>query len=168
MKTIILKSFVAFFIGSIASCNVVEIDSLNATDNNDVLLTDEGLQGPTTIPSSESEIMSLLHDDSNKVWDSEGFTLLGMSGFLPCRLDDKMTLAADGTYIYNGGTSLCGAEDNTRIKEGTWELAEDLASIIFTEGSNSYAAKLIGITTDQITLCGDYQGLEINAVYTSN
>ncbi len=167
MKTI-LTYIVALITISITSCDVVEIDQLNATDSNDGLLAQKGLQGPVNVPSSEVEILNLLHDGSNKLWESEGFILFGMSGFLSCRLDDKMTLSADGLYTYDGGSSLCGAEDNARVKEGTWKLATDLLSIVFTEGSNSYKAELVGLTNDQITLRGDYRGLEVNAVYASN
>lgn len=163
----ILKITLVSLVSIATACDVVEIDQLNATDNGE-LQTEEGLIGPATVPSSASEILSFLHEDSDKIWDSEGFTLFGMSGFLSCRLDDKMTISADGSYSYDGGSSLCGAEDNSRLKEGTWELATDLSSIIFTEGSNVYTAQLVGITSDQITLSGDYQGLELNAVYTSN
>jgi len=168
IKTAILKSTLASLLVIVFSCDVIEIEQLNSTNDDTTSVTEDGLQGPTTVPSIHSEVLAFLHGGSNKAWDAEGFEIFGMSGFLTCRLDDSMILSSDGDYLYDGGSSLCGAEDDTRVKEGTWELSEDLKSIVFTEGTNSYSAKLIGITTDQITLQGDYQGLELNAVYTSN
>ncbi len=152
----------------LAACDVVQLEQLNATDSEDGSLTEDELQGPSTVPSTAEEVLSLLHNGTEKAWEAEGFTIFGMSGFLSCRLDDNMILAADGTYRYDGGVVLCGAEDNTRFKEGTWELSDDLQTITFVEGSETFRADLMGLTTDQITLRGNYQGLEVNGVYTSN
>ena len=166
MKTKLSVYLIVLLSATSISCDVVDLGNTDSFDEG--LLTEEGLNGPTTSPDTREEILNLLHNENFKEWEAEGFTLMGFSGLLPCRLDDSMTLMSDGTYQYDGGNSLCGAEDNARIKEGTWELSDDLQSIDFTEGTNTYTAQLIGITSDQITLRGAYQGLSINAVYTSN
>ena len=163
-----MKKYLTILIPTILlSCNVLEVDQLNSTDGG-ATVTDNDLRGPNTVPTSSTEILTLLHENGEKRWDAEGFTLFGMNGFLPCRLDDQITLSVDGSYTYDGGNSLCGAEDNVRIKQGTWELSDDLESLVFTEGENTFVAALLGITSDQISLRSNYQGLEVNAVYTSN
>ncbi|MEQ9423660.1 MAG: hypothetical protein RJQ09_04525 [Cyclobacteriaceae bacterium] len=144
------------------SCQVIELEQDVEDETNSLI------DGPQEVPSERDSVMHLLHGDVNKIWQAEGFTILGMSGFLNCRLDDSMTLFNDGTYIYDGGNSLCGAEDDTRIKEGTWSISDDLSTLIFKEGNLTHQADLLGISNDQIRLRGGYQGLELNAVYTSN
>ena len=58
----------------------------------------------------------------------------------------RSSLRSDGTYTYDGGANLCGAEDNVRMRTGTWRLINNGNNILFDEGlSNEYTANVEGL-----------------------
>ncbi|MEO1050382.1 MAG: lipocalin family protein [Bacteroidota bacterium] len=159
------------FLGVILhACGIVEVDSpIDGGDGN-------GGDGPgDVINVSEIDVTDStafaneLHNESSKTWAATGFTLAGLNGFLDCRLDDTMTLSADGTYSFDGGDVLCGAEDNQRNREGTWTISFSNGTLTFDEGTvNEVTAEVIGLRTDTVALQGQYIGLEIRGEYISN
>ena len=74
----------------VSSCDVIELNSgIESPSNNDEI------QGPDSTPSDETQFLAFLHNDVSKVWDAQGFTIAGISGFQDCRLDDQIELFAD-------------------------------------------------------------------------
>lgn len=121
------------------------------------------------VAMDEAEFKAIIDGDGEKVWEASAFTLAGLTTFTACRLDDSMTFKSDGTYEYNGGQDLCGAEDNAFIKTGTWEVNFDDATIIFDKGtSNEEVGEVIGMTETEIRLKGAYMMMEVRGIYTSN
>ena len=156
--------FFAFIITSFAACQLVELEEPGPgeTDSEAQLIT-----GPTTVPADEATFLEYLHNgtDGMRTWSAKGFTLFGLRGFQSCRLDDEVSINADGTYTYDGGVELCGTEDNERTKSGTWELGEN-NTIIFDPGTDqAYEAKVTGLDQGEIVLSGTYLGLEIRGQY---
>ena len=150
----------------ISSCEIVDIKIEEGMDEGEKQL----IYGPSQIPSEEETIALFLHRGNAKFWTSEGFTLSGVSGFQQCRLDDVIVLKEDGTYQYNGGEILCGAEDNQKLKTGTWEINFDEGTLlIFNPGTqNEYQALVTGLEENTIVLSGSYFGLEVQGIYVSN
>ena len=122
------------------------------------------------IVASDSLALKLSIDDgSSKIWKTEAFTLAGSTIFTGCRLDDEMEFNEDGTYIYNGGADLCGAEDNEQVKTGTWEIDFQNQSIIFDRGtSRQTAALLIGQNDNELRLQGSYMAMEVRGVFSAD
>ncbi len=124
---------------------------------------------PTTLPASAAEFEQAFHGGSEREWRAMSFTLAGFSGFQDCRLDDMMIINNDGTYRYDGGSTLCGAEDDQRIKTGTWEVINDGRNIVFDAGTvNEYTADVTGIENDMLAVSGQYIGLAIRGIYQVN
>lgn len=124
---------------------------------------------PRTIPSPIAEFRNMFHADTLLTWSAVSFTLAGFDGFQDCRLDDLIVVKSDGTYDYDGGEVLCGAEDSQRFRSGTWEIINNGNNILFDEGTNrEYTAKVNGLGNSTISLSGEYLGLEIKGIYTSN
>lgn len=147
------------------SCELATLDEPTAEGEQGEEQEEERVTGPTTRPAA-AEFEQLFHGGSEKVWAGEAFTLAGFNGFQDCRLDDQITINSDGTYLYDGGNTLCGAEDNEQTRNGTWRIINDGENIIFDEGTNrEYQADVVGLVQDSITLSGDYLGLEINGLY---
>ena len=142
------------------SCDVIELSSgVETPADNDII------QGPQTIPSDQAQFLEFLHGTESKSWDATGFTIAGISGFQDCRLDDQIKIFADGTYQYNAGSLLCGAEDNQSTRSGTWTLDLAQSSIIFQIDGDSFEALVIGLDSEGIVLNGSYAGLPLAAQY---
>ena len=157
MKTImiILVTGVLF-----SACDVIELNSgIEAPPDNDVI------QGPDTTPGDEGQFLEFLHGTESKLWDARGFTIAGISGFQDCRLDDQIEIFADGTYQYDAGNQLCGAEDNQANREGTWSLNFAQGIITFEVDGESFEALVVGLGTDGIVLNSSYAGLPVAANY---
>jgi len=106
------------------ACDVVEVDPVSPNNNFDDPVTEDAEVvdiGSGTIPQDPVQFATFLHNNSSKVWVAEQFTIAGLSAFQQCRLDDSMVLSSDGTYQYDGGDQLCGAEDDASAKVGAWE-----------------------------------------------
>ncbi len=157
--------FILSIVLGISSCELASLDDPIVEGEEGQEQEEDRVTGPSTIPSIE-EFEMLFHGGSEKIWAGEAFTLAGFDGFQDCRLDDVITINADGTYLYDGGGTLCGAEDNEQTRNGTWRIVNEGDNIIFDEGtSREYQADVVGIVQDSITLSGDYLGLEINGLY---
>lgn len=154
-------------VAAISSCNLATLDDPIVEGEEQLEEEEDRVTGPDEIPAL-AEFETLLHGDSAKIWAGAAFTLAGFDGFQDCRLDDVMTVNADGTYTYDGGNDLCGAEDNERTRTGTWRILNDGNNILFDEGTErQYEADVVGLVSDTIRLSGDYLGLEINGLYIS-
>ncbi|MEM9298700.1 MAG: hypothetical protein AAGA64_09945 [Bacteroidota bacterium] len=152
-----------FFVFWATSC---EITQLNQPDDEEEI---DVVEGPTVAPTSTAEFENLFHGGSQRSWKTISFTFMGVGGIQDCRLDDSMTINADGTYEYDGGANLCGAEDSERVRTGTWEVTNDGRNIVFDSGTvNEYTADVTGAEDDQIALSGQYIGLNVSGVYQIN
>ncbi len=154
---------IAFFIVilSISSCELAELNEPPADSD----MQDNNL--PTTIPATIEEFEQAFHEGSEKKWETISFQLAGFDGLQACRLDDTMMIKSDGTYEYDGGDLLCMAEDDTRIKTGTWEVINGGRGLLFDAGTvNEYEADVNGFEDGVISLAGQYVGLTITGVYS--
>ena len=143
-----------------------EITQLNQPDDEEEI---DVVEGPTVAPTSTAEFENLFHGGGQRSWKTISFTFMGVGGIQDCRLDDSMTINADGTYEYDGGANLCGAEDSERVRTGTWEVTNDGRNIVFDSGTvNEYTADVTGAEDDQIALSGQYIGLNVSGVYQIN
>lgn len=140
-------------------------------------LTGEDILGPSVpsiavvdeYPTTSSELMTILAGSENNTWDATGFEINGIKGFQNCRLDDQILLNSDGTYSYNGGEDLCGAEDNVKTKTGTWEANFGNRTLTFDKGTDRQATGEIATATDiKLILRGDYMGWELTGQYEIN
>ena len=92
--------------------------------------------------------------------------IFAMLGSHDCRLDDEMDISADGTYQYNGGRSLCGNEDDQRIKAGTWALDEKLRFVIFDRyEARKFQADINFLSDTMVALSGSYMGVPVSGEY---
>lgn len=124
---------------------------------------------PTTLPESVTAFNDALHGGSSKSWSTISFTLAGLSGLQDCRLDDIIEIKVDGTYSYNGGAVLCGAEDNEQVRTGTWKVINNGTSIVFDEATNrEYTATVNGFEQNTLSISGQYIGLAIKGIYSAN
>ncbi len=148
----------------VVSCQLVEIQNDEGSTADPTAV----IQGPSQIPADQETIAFYLHKGNTKSWKAQGFTTAGISGFQECRLDDVIILKADGTFEYDGGDFLCGAEDDQRLKSGIWEINLSEGVLIFNKGGQlEYRAVLVGLEQNAVVLAGSYFGLEIKGVYTS-
>ena len=159
--TIILSFTVVLIAGfTFNSCQLITLEEP---------LGDIDIFEPTTIPDSIADFNEALHGGSAKSWKCASFTLAGLEGIQDCRLDDIIIIKADGTYSYDGGVVLCGAEDDQRIRNGTWEVINGGRSILFDKDfKREYSAAVVGLEQSTLSLTGGYLGLSINGIYTSN
>jgi len=130
-------------------------------------LSDNEMQLPTSLPVSEEEFGDLFHGNSIKTWVAMSFSV-GSLELQDCRLDDNIIINSEGTYEYDGGSDLCGAEDNRQNKSGTWSINESLSKITFTDGATSYSADLAALVSDTLVVHGNYLGLTVEGVYVTN
>ncbi|MGB0522346.1 MAG: hypothetical protein ACPGJS_05270 [Flammeovirgaceae bacterium] len=161
MKKVLFICLLAF----LASCDLVKIKD-GGTEETDPLGT------IPSYPTTEAQFTQLFHSNVGHTWEADGFTLAGTEGFLDCRLDDKIILKADatnslvGTYEYNGGTDLCGAEDDQTSRFGTYQIDFANNQVVFDAGtSNETTAKVTGLDETAIVLEGSYLGMEIRGKY---
>ncbi|MEM7109529.1 MAG: hypothetical protein AAF519_14985 [Bacteroidota bacterium] len=140
-----------------------EITQLNQPEDDN---SAEVIQAPTELPSSSIVLENEFHGGGERVWETISFTFMGVGGIQDCRLDDQMTINVDGTYTYDGGSTLCGAEDSERMRTGTWEVTNDGRNIIFDAGTvDEYTADVTGLDNDMIAISGQYIGLDVSGVY---
>jgi len=124
---------------------------------------------PTTIPGSISIFNDAFHGGNTKNWSAVSFTLAGLGGLQDCRLDDTIEINVDGTYSYDGGDTLCGSEDTQQVRTGTWKVINEGANILFDEDTQrEYTATVNGFDQNTLSISGQYIGLSIKGIYTSN
>ncbi len=153
--TLLLGAILAVF----TSCEVLDDPASSQGDNpnTDVPAEDAIDRGSGNVTLEAAAFAALLHNDSSKTWAADQFTIEGFSLFQQCRLDDVMTLHNDGTYNYDGGNQLCGAEDDTRLRTGTYTFDVDAATITFDAGTALEAtATVVTLEAGTAVLEGQY------------
>ncbi|MFY0593508.1 hypothetical protein [Roseivirga sp.] len=151
-------TFLALCLMFLFSCELVELDTP----------TDFGAQ--RGLPETEEAFVAALTSNNEQKWETITFSLEGLNGIQGCRLDDTFTFYADGTYRYDGGSSLCGDADDTRIKSGIWEVNFDQFQIIFDKDTSSESiATLEANVENRIWLTGQVdifgEMMDIRGVY---
>lgn len=171
MKSSKALLWVALFVG----CNIVEVEEGNSPDsNNSPSGTEDQVNlGDQVLPEDALSLGQLLHNNDSKTWMASQFTIEGVGAFLDCRLDDTITLFSDGTYSYDGGANLCGADDDQRNRTGNWTFSFETLALIFEPGTDEEASATI-VTLDEgvFTFTGVYQSnlfgsFDIEGRYTS-
>ena len=77
-----------------------------------------------------------------------------------------MNLKSNGTYRYNGGDNLCGGEDDTKVKNGVFELNEEHTIITFDKGTDDeFSANIESVSSTELKLSGIWAGLTIEGTY---
>lgn len=138
----------------VTACSIVELGNDEQIDGTDLSQVD---LGSGDLPTESAVFGQMLHNNSSKIWRADEFTIEGLTGFLDCRQDDTITLSADGTYTYDGGTLLCGGDDNTRNKTGNWSFDFENKLLIIEPGTdNETSAKVVTLETGLITMTGIY------------
>jgi len=140
------------------SCQVLDESADPATDpgagggsNQEVDL------GNGSIPADAATFGAYLHNNASKTWIANQFSIEGMDMFLSCRLDDEITLFSDGTYAYDGGDDLCGADDNVRERNGTWVFDAANLTVTIDPGSEfETTARVVTLQNDLIVLESAY------------
>ncbi len=146
----------------VSSCNLTQLESPGSEEGR------RSFTEPTTLPETVSGFENQFHGGSEKSWTALSFTLAGLDGLQDCRLDDVMLIRADGTYTYDGGETLCGAEDTEQMRAGTWAVTDEGRSLVFDEGTvREYTVTVNGLEEDIISLSGRYVGLAIKGIYES-
>lgn len=160
MRTLgILLGFVFVF----QSCDVVTLND-NSTPEPQL---DESISSTQSYPATPGEVVQFLSNSNTKQWQASGFTIEGLTGFQPCRMDDQIVLNADGTYEYSGGEALCGAEDNASVKTGKWSINfEDRIFTVDADTDNSFELIMDSVSEDEVVLTGSYFGLDIAARFS--
>lgn len=154
-RTILFFTVLAF-----CSCKVVELESESTNEVNEII-------GSTAIASNDSLTMvTYISGTMTKSWNTSEFTLMNATNMTSCRLDDIMIFNTDGTYRYDGGSNLCGAEDNQKVRIGQWVLDHINKRIIFDKGrTHEYVAQIIGLDDNEIRLKGSYFNFEVRGKY---
>ena len=165
-KTPLLLLLAIGLIAGITACDGKDSDSAEPEQE---VVADEQPTAPKTVPENSETFVEFLTNGDKKVWAASSFTIGGMNNSQACRLDDSMEFNVDGTYVYDGGKTLCGAEDDTMIKSGVWEFSDDNSELIFDAGTNNEViADVMGFTNDRIALGGSYLGFDLMGLYVSN
>jgi len=76
-----------------------------------------------------------------------------------CRRDDVLTFAADGAWKEDEGPTKCHVSDS-QTSTGEWSFSPELDSMIITEPSGSFTAKIRTLNATTLSLAGisDYWG----------
>lgn len=161
IKSLIFISTLLFTAG----CEVVTVDGNNPNNNPDAGLIPNDIDYPAT----SAELEQMLTNSDQKTWSSSAFEIEGISGFQSCRLDDQIMLTANGTFSYNGGDVLCGAEDRNRIRGGSWEVDFETRTIsIVTDNEDQFDLLIESVNDVKIIFSGFYFGLEITGEFEAN
>lgn len=143
-------------IGLFIAC---EEDQNTETGNNNISINLNLLIGSSDVTTDVTDSIT---------WSASSFELEGV-GVEDCRLDDQMTFRSNGTYRYNGGLTLCGGDDNTRIKDGTFSVDTASATITFDQGTDiEYTANIQSLSATEVMLSGSYLGMTIEGKYSRN
>ena len=160
MKTRFLLPFL--FIGLFVSCDDSDDDPQSSNQN-------VSIQAGEINATDEAKVKMIMDGGTSRTWTAEAFTLGGQTNFTACRYDDQMVFNSDCTYNYDGGSDLCGAEDNQQFKTGTWEVDFNNLLIVFDNGTaNEVSAEIIGLTENEVRLETSYMMMEVRGIYSSN
>lgn len=153
----------------VQSCGIATLDGLGGDTVDPVSFSSLSSEITDEFPTAEAELMTILTGTEEKSWKAVGFAVKLIPGFQTCRLDDTVTFNEDGTYTYDGGSSLCGAEDNVKVKSGNWELDFAGQKLVFDKGTdNETAAEIATAKAGMLILKGDYKGWDLIGKYESN
>lgn len=157
-----LQLFLFAALLALVSCN--ESDDEPQSGGN----PESNIDGSEIMANDSIELKMAIDGGSERAWSADAFTLAGSTSFTSCRLDDVMQFNADGTYVYDGGEVLCGAEDDQFVKTGTWEIDFENQRILFDLGtSNQTAATIIGLSDNELRVQGTYMMLDVRGIYSS-
>lgn len=142
-----------------AGCSVVEVEQ-STEERSDI-----NVDG--TFPNSAIDVNEYLLGGSSRTWTTLEFTIDGVEGFQQCRLDDQIVLHEDNTYNYDGGDSLCGAEDDQKLKSGVWAIDVDKRTLTFDGGSAREAVFYIeSLTEEAIVVSSHYYSWKVMGKFT--
>ena len=143
----------------ISSCSVVEVENM---DNENSEINFE-----STFPNSAIDVNAYLLGGESRTWTTLEFTIDGVNGFQSCRLDDQIQLNSDNTYDYDGGDMLCGAEDDQKLKSGTWEVDVDNRTLTFDAGTDREGIFHIeSLNAEEIVVRSQYYNWEVLGKFT--
>jgi len=155
----------SFFI----ACEVVDLNESDPIQSINGSQPSSQIEAAPIMAADSNEVASILTGNNIKNWSTTRFTLSGSTRMTNCRIDDNMSFFKNGTFRYDGGDILCGAEDSRRIKNGRWAISFDSKTILFREDNgDEYTATIIGLNDKEIRLRGSYFKMEVKGVYTSN
>ena len=177
-KLIVRHALLALLLLSVVvACEIVETGSDSDQTPTPGMIDESGDQqvalGSGNIPNDPQAFGRMLHNDSAKTWEASEFALEGLSMFQGCRLDDVVTLLADGTYTYDGGTQLCGAEDDSRNRSGQYAFDATLGTLTFEPGTAAEAvAQLVTLEDGNLVFTAVYASsrfgsFDVTASYTA-
>lgn len=159
MKKISSFIFTVLAAAWIQSCGVVSLDEQQVLSQSIQINSSE-------YPGTEADLMIALANDESKKWEATGFTMQLIDNFQSCRLDDVLSLNANGTYNYDGGDVLCGAEDNERLKSGIWKLNYEERKLIFDKGTSKEIELYIEEASDtRVIVSSSYMQLKVVGRY---
>ena len=151
---------VAVIVIAFGACNVMSIEPLGSENN---------ISFENIYPNSIENANTILTGSGTRSWSSNSFTIEGISGFQPCRLDDQIVMNMDGSFSYDGGDVLCGAEDNMQIKSGSWNLNYTTRTLTFVPNTGDPVELYIEMLTDQeVVFSANYIGLDILGKLSKN
>ncbi|WP_420582007.1 lipocalin family protein [Reichenbachiella sp.] len=143
----------------LCACSVVEEGQMDAENS--------AINFDGTYPNSAIDVNAYLLGGESRTWTTLEFTIDGVSGFQNCRLDDQIQLNSDKTYDYDGGDMLCGAEDNVKLKSGTWEVDVDNRMLTFDSGTDHEAIFHIeSLNAEEIVVRSQYYSWEVLGKFT--
>lgn len=155
-----IKTQILLTIIFLSGCNIVELEEAAnpVTDGSQEINTTQVNLGSRSIPGESVAFGQMLHNNDSKVWIANQFSIEGLDAFLDCRLDDTITLFVDGTYMYDGGNNLCGADDNQRMRTGNWTFNFETSSLVFEPGSaEETSATVVTLDNNVLTFTSIYQ-----------
>ncbi|MEM9022736.1 MAG: hypothetical protein AAGB22_03280 [Bacteroidota bacterium] len=149
---------------SVIACDLVELDDPPLPE--ETVMEDPTDPTNEDVPSNAELAKEYLTKGEARTWGAVTFVLAGLEGLQACRLDDQMEFRANGTYTYNGGDQLCGAEDDQRIRTGTWAFSAEEGTMIFDADTDmEVTAEVLVLREDGLALRGSYLGLEVVGTY---
>lgn len=153
----LIKCF--FLIAILSACSVVEEGQMDS-ENSDI-------DYDSTFPNSEIDVNAFLLGGESRTWTTLEFTIDGVEGFQNCRLDDQIELKSDNSYNYDGGDMLCGAEDDQKIKSGTWEVNVENQTLTFDKGTDRESVFSIeSLDAEEIVVSSQYYSWEVMGKFT--
>lgn len=147
------------FLSFVLGCSVV------VEDGSDIEVSNITFEN--NFPNSVIDVDSYLLGGSTRTWTTVAFTIDGVNGFQNCRLDDQIRLNDDQTYNYDGGGMLCGAEDNQKLKSGSWEVNASFRLITFDRGTDHESVFYIeSLTEEEIVVSSHYYSWKVVGKFT--
>lgn len=144
---------------AISACSVVEVEDV---DNENAEINFD-----STFPNSAIDVNAYLLGGESRIWTTLEFTIDGVDGFQNCRLDDQIQLNSDNTYDYDGGDMLCGAEDDQKLKSGTWMVDVDNRTLTFDAGTDREGVfQIESLNAEEIVVRSQYYSWEVLGKFT--